>query len=380
MKCDSMRPRCKACELNDIKCEYPRDTRRLTRPSQGRLDDLEQKIAGIWDFISAANTLARTPAAFSAPVPGDAVSSNLDFAHFDGSAGATSSGVDISHPHNVEAQFMSQPEGSSAHEPNPHHWSLKTSNPLPSTDGVTQSLNHRKGSVAGSLAFSPTNVPTASYTGAVGEGDEHLQTNLSPREARIAGLDVGQDGVISVHGPSSMMHHEGKADSGHEDRQHEKTNLKASKARLISYAVIQRQSESFMYANPSSTIDFDGVEPELARHLLDLHWNRQHYAYLLTYRPAVMDSLANGGPWCNKLLLNGMYYTSCLYSDRESLRKTPEDTQSAGDRFYHRFRSLLVDEIMRPSLPSAAALLLTGAALVSQVRCMHIYDNAESKT
>ncbi|KAH7030579.1 fungal-specific transcription factor domain-containing protein [Microdochium trichocladiopsis] len=115
-------------------------------------------------------------------------------------------------------------------------------------------------------------------------------------------------------------------------------------------------------------MDLDGVDIELARHLIDLHWNRQHYAYLLTYRPAVMQSLADGGRWCNKLLLNAMYYTSSLYSDRECLRSTPQDTQSAGDRFYQRFRELLVDEIVRPSIPTTAALLLTGAALVSQGR------------
>ena len=75
-------------------------------------------------------------------------------------------------------------------------------------------------------------------------------------------------------------------------------------------------------------------------------------------------------------------YTSCLYSDRESLRRHPGDTQSAGDRFYDRFRELLVDEIMRSSIPSAAALLLTGAALVSQVRIQrHLYpQNVANKS
>ncbi|OQO00726.1 hypothetical protein B0A48_13217 [Cryoendolithus antarcticus] len=64
-----------------------------------------------------------------------------------------------------------------------------------------------------------------------------------------------------------------------------------------------------------------------------------------------MDSLANGG--------------RC---DRECLRTSPADTQSAGDRFYSRFRTLLADAIVNPSIPSAAAILLTGAALVSQGR------------
>lgn len=29
----------------------------------------------------------------------------------------------------------------------------------------------------------------------------------------------------------------------------------------------------------------DGVPPDLAVHLLALHWNRQHFAFLITYRP-----------------------------------------------------------------------------------------------
>lgn len=123
-----------------------------------------------------------------------------------------------------------------------------------------------------------------------------------------------------------------------------------------------------MFRQPRETMDLDGCEPEMAKHLLDVHWNRQHYAYLITYRPAVMDSVVNGGPWSNKLLLNAIYYSSALYSDRECLRTDPSDMQTAGLRFYNRFRQLLVDEIDRPSVPTAAALLLTGASLVSQGR------------
>ncbi|KAJ9612131.1 hypothetical protein H2200_003728 [Cladophialophora chaetospira] len=103
----------------------------------------------------------------------------------------------------------------------------------------------------------------------------------------------------------------------------------------------------------------------MAKHLLDLHWNRQHYAFLLTYRPAVMGGLVDGGPYVNKLLLNAIYYSSCLYSDRTELRSDPDDPSTAGLRFYDRLRSLLVDEIVNPSIPTATALVLCGATLVS---------------
>ena len=344
MKCDSTRPSCRACQNNAIECEYPQDTRRLTRPSNSRLEDLENKINGIWDFISAANTLARTPLDYAAPKsmaqhersPQASATDALPFADVQSATSFAPPSVHLSPP--GQDTVLASPM------PPPHQ---------------SRGQNIDSGPTIGHGA--PQKEPVAPASAL---HEEVLESNLSPREARIAGLDVGQDGIISIHGPSSMMHSEQTTSA---PSAYEKSQLKASKARLISYAVIQRQSENLIYSNPPTTMDLDGVDAELASHLLDLHWNRQHYAYLLTYRPAIMDSLANGGPWCSKLLLNGMYYTSCLYSDRESLRRSPDDTQSAGDRFYDRFRHLLVDEIVRPSLPSAAALLLTGAALVSQV-------------
>lgn len=124
-----------------------------------------------------------------------------------------------------------------------------------------------------------------------------------------------------------------------------------------------------MFRNPRDLMDLDGVDPELAKHLLDLHFNRQHYAYLISYRPAIMDSLASGGgPFANKLLLNAIFYSTSLYSDRLCLRADRDDPQTVGRRFYDRFRELLVDELDKPSIPSALALLLTSVSLVSQGR------------
>ncbi|KAJ5217269.1 hypothetical protein N7468_010277 [Penicillium chermesinum] len=81
-----------------------------------------------------------------------------------------------------------------------------------------------------------------------------------------------------------------------------------------------------------------------------------------------MDSLANGGgPWVNKLLLNAIYFSGAIYSDRPCLR-TDGDPSSVGARYYTRFRHLLVDEIDKPSIPTAVALLLASATLVSQGR------------
>lgn len=200
---------------------------------------------------------------------------------------------------------------------------------------------------------------------------DSTSNGLSPCEARVAGVYHEHGCVSSVHGLASIMHPTSR------DRHTENMSklsqrggaaVAECKARLISNAALQMQRETRMFRQPREVMDLDGCEPEMAKHLLDVHWNRQHYAYLVTYRPAVMDSVVNGGPWSNKLLLNAIYYSSALYSDRECLRTDAGDMQTAGLRYYNRFRQLLVDEIDRPSVPTAAALLLTGASLVSQGR------------
>lgn len=119
---------------------------------------------------------------------------------------------------------------------------------------------------------------------------EPSHPSLSPREAQIAGLNMDQDGHTYIHGPSSMMHRGRSGKWSGKSAVDTQSSQAATKARLISYAVVQRQSESYIYQNQPASMDLDGVDVELAKHLIDLHWNRQHFAYLLTYRPAVMES------------------------------------------------------------------------------------------
>jgi hypothetical protein len=199
--------------------------------------------------------------------------------------------------------------------------------------------------------------------------DAQEEPGMSPCEARVAGAFHEHGSVKSVHGLASIMNPSSRA-------QHEaniskmkwqgEAAISASKARLISNAALQRQRESRIFQQPTSTLDLDGCDPELAKHLFDIHFNRQHYAYLVSYRPAIMDSLANGGgPWANKLLLNAIYFSGTIYSDRSSLRVGGEPS-SADTRFYKRFRQLLADEIDTPSIPTVTALLLTSATLVSK--------------
>ncbi|PYI19549.1 hypothetical protein BO99DRAFT_332864, partial [Aspergillus violaceofuscus CBS 115571] len=136
---------------------------------------------------------------------------------------------------------------------------------------------------------------------------------------------------------------------------------------LIAYAALRRQEELALRSTPSLTVhvDFDGVPADLALHLLELHWNRQHLSYLLTYRPAIMDSLMTNGPFVNKLLLNAIFLRSSLYSDRPSSSFDHHQPPNAkGLVFHERFKQLLPQYIDEPSLPTVIALLTSGACLV----------------
>lgn len=201
------------------------------------------------------------------------------------------------------------------------------------------------------------------------EESEYPCDGLSLCEARVAGVFHEHGRVSSVHGLAGIMNptrralH--KANISKVSRKGEAV-VSASKARLISNAILQKQRENRLFRQPQRSVDLDGCEPDLARHLISLHFNRHHCSSLITYRPAILDSIANGGPWVNKLLLNAIYYNSSLYSDRASLRSLDGDPGSIGARFYDRFCTLLVEAITNPSLTSAVALLLTSVTLVAQ--------------
>ena len=240
IKCDSTRPSCRACETNNIDCVYPQDTRRLNRPSQGRIDALEQQISGIMKHISSGQ-LDKLQGAIDQENNDMALSKSSPQSNFASSGGgntrdltvntttvvpiARSDSISFTTPGSMTSMFM-QPE-----KPNNH--------------GVSSTP----------------------------------QTSLSPREAQIAGIDVSKDGDISVHGPSSMMHQHQQPHHQHNTSLQqagrgdldeppgstdESFSLHAAKARLVSYAAIQRQSESFTYRTLGPYMDFDGVEPELA--------------------------------------------------------------------------------------------------------------------
>ncbi|KAE8363542.1 fungal-specific transcription factor domain-containing protein [Aspergillus caelatus] len=173
---------------------------------------------------------------------------------------------------------------------------------------------------------------------------------------------------IQVYGATSLLpsYLEAPADCQTKENNEDSFLRSITRDRLIAFSAIIRQKETIIYSTPSiaANIDFDGASVDMAMHLLELHWNRLHFMYLLTYRPLIMDSLFNNGPYMNKLLLNAIYLQSSLYSDRVSLRSGPDDSRTMGMAFYDRFKTLLIHYVDKPSLPTVVALLTCGACLL----------------
>jgi hypothetical protein len=377
VKCCGTRPQCTECRTDELECVYPQDARRVPRPSRTRLKRLEAALASMLDQMKAGGL---------AP-PDSQLEDWMSRGNLDDGA---NTGVDQTNcmataPSHVEIDLSSaagdmDTMGHTTMLLSPPRSSIGSVNPSGAHTGAFQALVFsQKSQTSPSLEMARTDVGPASV-GSGGMDDNNQDTadcsGLSPGEARIAGI-FRQDGCVSsVHGLASMMNQtssggsrEPNAPTYRNPRTTSASAVAVSKARLISYAVLQKQREPLMYIQPRSLADFDGCEPGLARHLIDLHFSIQHYAYLISYRPAIMESIANGGgPWANKLLLNAIYYASCLVSDRPGLQDDPDDPHSIGSRFYNRFCQLLGSEIGKPSIPTAVALLTTSASLVSHGR------------
>lgn len=128
---------------------------------------------------------------------------------------------------------------------------------------------------------------------------------------------------------------------------------------LIANAVLERQREYEL----RFLAHIDGVPIELAMHLLNLHWSRQHHTFLLTYRPAIMRDLRQGGPNCSVFLINAIFACSSKFSQRKEVRDDFDDPNTAGARFFRRCDDLLSKEslLVIPSLPTVVGLLLLGS-------------------
>ncbi|SPO47646.1 related to nitrogen assimilation transcription factor nit-4 [Moesziomyces antarcticus] len=153
---------------------------------------------------------------------------------------------------------------------------------------------------------------------------------------------------------------------------HVQINPALLKDRLTTLAAHERQQEVMNVV--SGKLDFDGVEPELALHLLNLHWNRQHHAYLVTYRPLFMRDMAAPpakAKYFSKLLFHAILFGAAKFSDRiDQVRSDVNDPSTAGLQFLERVQQLLPEALIKSRITTVQALLL--------LACTHYARGSES--
>lgn len=113
----------------------------------------------------------------------------------------------------------------------------------------------------------------------------------------------------------------------------------------------------------SQSYDYDGWEPELVLHLLNIHFNRQHHNLLLVYRPLFMRDFATQGPYFSKLLLNALLFGSSKFSPRVDIRKEANRPSTAGWQFRQRFKSLLGEAMDESRITTIQALITVASSL-----------------
>ncbi|PYI01403.1 nitrogen assimilation transcription factor NirA [Aspergillus sclerotiicarbonarius CBS 121057] len=217
-------------------------------------------------------------------------------------------------------------------------------------DGFLQLPPSLTGSSSNIPAVQPAQTSDAYNGSTLSTPNDELNDTTSEDEEYDPTTFLSRDecGTVGIFGPSSALH--ARSPVGLVDGATSRSAAEPDRYQLIAEAALQRQREPDL--RRLATIG--GIPSELALHLLDLHWNRQHHTFLLTYRPAFMRDLVTGGPYCSEFLLNAVFACSSKFSER------PE---SAGKQFFDRCDQLLAEQslLTHSSIPTIAGLIMLGS-------------------
>ncbi|CAG8943931.1 unnamed protein product [Penicillium salamii] len=188
------------------------------------------------------------------------------------------------------------------------------------------------------------------------------QPNTDGSQSAVSRIFISPNGDSSYHGLTSTLFDDAPTDRhGHPRSADPQVPVEHIRKQLMGESAYQRQLEGLNMRH--GKLDFDGVDPELGMHLLDLHWNRQHHSFLITYRPAFMRDMATGGPYFSKLLLNAIYFGASKFSNRPEVRRDPDDARTAGWTFRQRVKELLGGALDRSEITTIQALLVMTSSL-----------------
>ncbi|KAH7175274.1 fungal-specific transcription factor domain-containing protein [Dactylonectria macrodidyma] len=167
-------------------------------------------------------------------------------------------------------------------------------------------------------------------------------------------LWTDEKGNLNVFGPSSALQ---SATRNHESD--DPIALAHVQNGLLANAAISRQREHLL----RDLTSLDGVPIDLAIHLFEIHWNRQHHSFLLTYRPVIMRDILQHGRFSSKFLLNAIFACASKFSQRQDVLDDVGDLTTSGGRFFRRCDELMASDnlLLTPSLPTIVGLLLLGS-------------------
>ncbi|KAJ5784249.1 nitrogen assimilation transcription factor NirA [Penicillium pulvis] len=232
---------------------------------------------------------------------------------------------------------------------------LKNTDPK-ERDGILNSVAIKNGSLDLTNFQDPERWQSA--ISAIAPNDEPLDPSSDDEDYDPTPfLSRDECGALGAFGPSSTFH-VGSPISQTESLD-SKNRSEIDRHRLIANAALQRQKEYDLLRQPSIA----GLPSDLAIHLLDLHWNRQHHTFLLTYRPAFMRDLVQGGSYCSDFLVNAVFACSSKFSERLEVRSDPARPETAGKLFFDRCDQLLAEQslLTHSSIPTVAGLLMLGS-------------------
>jgi hypothetical protein len=195
---------------------------------------------------------------------------------------------------------------------------------------------------------------------------DHNKSVTTDEKRFTAFLSRDEGGVVRIFGPTSNLHVESPCHSVADSTQSPGSAAEPDHYQLIANAALQRQKEHDLLRLDT----IGGIPSELAMHLLDLHWNRQHHTFHLTYRPAFMRDLVQGGPYCSEFLLNAVFGCSSKFSERIEVREDPLRPETAGKQFFTRCDELLAQQSLleSSSIPTIIGLIMLGATFNAQGR------------
>ncbi|OJD14919.1 hypothetical protein AJ78_04778 [Emergomyces pasteurianus Ep9510] len=181
------------------------------------------------------------------------------------------------------------------------------------------------------------------------DDDEHGPSNLS---RGIEGLKVGEDGRISLYGPTSLFQlPSGIVRENSNQLLPAASELDGRKERLINNAWRERAFEQL------TTI------PDPFQYLLDSHWCWIHPLFNFVYRPAFTRDMKMNGPYFSEILLNAILSHSMRWCKDEPKIANHINAYDGGKQFFELACSGLFNSVKEGNgqIPIVQSLLLLSA-------------------